>query len=63
MFSYTIGKNIPWSNPEYKTPRLYLDPIKQIQQRNYAEQKKGEKDKNHVTKKGHFLDDTLKIAK
>ncbi len=63
MYEYSTGKNIKWGNPEYKTPREYLDPLDQVQQRKYAEQEKGQKDKKYVTKRGHYMDYDLKIAK
>ena len=45
MYQYDTGNNIPWGFNQYQTPRQYADPIKQVKQRQYAKQKKGEKDK------------------
>jgi hypothetical protein len=62
IYSYDHQTNYPWIIPEYKVPREYLDPNRMVLDRAYASQKKGQKCRNYVTKKGYFLDYDLKIA-
>lgn len=43
-------------------PREYLDPALQVKEREWATQKKAQKDRRHVTKRGFYMDYDLKIA-
>lgn len=62
IYSYDRGLNKTWNIPEYKVPRQYLDPVLQTKQREWASQKKGEKDRKYVTKRGFYMDYDIKIA-
>lgn len=41
----------------YHVEKKYFDPLKQIEQRQSLNIRKGEKSSKHVTKRGNFLDD------
>lgn len=47
----------------YHVQKVYCDPLEQIKQRQYAKIKKGEKSRQHQTKRGNFLDDEAKLHK
>ncbi len=63
MYEYDRHTNIPWNDPEYMPVREYLDPAKQVNDRKYAEQQKGQKSNKYVTKKGFYMDYHLKVVK
>lgn len=63
MFCYSTHKNIPWTLPQYRTPRLEVDAGLEVQKRKWLTQKKGQKDGRYVTKKGFYMDYQLKVAK
>lgn len=63
MYQYDNHKNIPWNDTEYNPVREYIDPVKQIAQRRYANTPKGQKDTNYVTKRGFYMDYHVKIMK
>lgn len=62
IYNYDHGLNITWNIPQYKIPREYLDPVLQTKQRQWASQKKGDKDRKYVTKRGFYMDYDIKIA-
>lgn len=43
--------------------REYLDPIRQMNERKYANQEKGQKDNRYKTKKGFYMDYHIKVVK
>lgn len=47
----------------YDFEKKYCDPLKQVQEREYAKIKKGTKTRKHVTKRGNYLDDEAKMHK
>jgi len=63
IYKYDTHHNIPWNIVEYQPVREYLDPAQQVLQRKYADQKKGEKDNNYVTKRGFYMDYHIKTMK
>lgn len=63
IYNYDHGTNETWNMPEYRAPRQYLDPNLQVLQRKWASQKKGDKNRNYVTKRGFYMDYDLKVAK
>lgn len=63
MYEYDHHTNIPWNDPEYQPVREYVDPVRQINERKYLEQKKGEKDNRYQTKRGFYMDYHLKVVK
>lgn len=63
MYEYDHHTNIPWNDPEYQPVREYLDPVKQITERKYLAQKKGEKDNKYLTRKGFYMDYHVKVVK
>lgn len=62
IYSYDRKTNQTWNIPEYKAPRQYLDPNLQVKQRQWATQKKGDKVRHYVTKRGFYMDYDLKVA-
>ena len=66
MWRITRKANTVWGFEGYEVPRKYEDPIRQIQEREYAKmrEKPGKsKAKFHVTKRGCFLDEDFNQAK
>ena len=63
MFSYDRGLNKSWNMPEYKTPRIYQDPKLEVQKRQWATQKKGQKSDKYQTKRGFYMDYHIKVQK
>lgn len=63
MYQYDHHTNIPWNDTQYNPVREYLDPVKQITQRKYAQQEKGKKDNKYLTKKGFYMDYHIKVVK
>ena len=63
MFSISRRTNAAWGIEGYEVPKEYLDPAKQLQDREYIknQKNKGRKNKMYVTKKGHFLQDLEKV--
>lgn len=63
MYNYDRGLNKSWNMSEYRTPKIYQDPMLEVQKRKWATQKKGEKTNRYVTKRGFYMDYDLKVSK
>ena len=62
IYKYDRKTNQTWNIPEYKVPREYLDPALQVKEREWATQKKAQKDRKKKKKRGFYMDYDLKIA-
>ena len=60
MYKISTRTNAVWGVEGYEVPRQYIDPAKQILDRNFLTQKKGQKNTKYVTKRGHYLNDLIK---
>lgn len=60
MYSVVRGETGSWGIDGYEVAKKYIDPLRQIKEREYAKQEKGKKSTKLVTKRGHFLDDLAK---
>jgi hypothetical protein len=47
----------------YDFEKKYADPARQVRERAYASQKKGEKSNKHITDRGSYLKDAIKAKK
>ena len=63
IYSYDNKTNQTWNLKEYKTPKLSVDPVLEKKKRQWEKQKKGQPDKKYVTKRGFYMDYSLKVAK
>jgi hypothetical protein len=63
IYKYDNHTNIPWTLPQYHTPRLEMNVDLELKKRKWESQKKGEKDTKYVTKRGFYMDYELKVAK
>ncbi|EGR33008.1 hypothetical protein IMG5_063790 [Ichthyophthirius multifiliis] len=66
MYNITTRQNTTWGIDGYEVPKRYFDHLKQVQDREYEKiNKKGKYVKNnkYVTKRGCYLDDTIKLFK
>lgn len=64
MYKITTRSNTAWGVEGYEVPKEYVDPLKQIKDREYEEyRKKGKimKPKGKVTKRGNYLDDEIRL--
>ncbi len=62
VYNYQTHRNIPWNIVEYQPVREYVDPIMQMTERKYKEQKKGEPDSRYKTRKGFYMDYHIKVV-
>ena len=65
MYQVSRRVNSTWGVEGYEVPKQYVDPLKQVKEREYIknQKNKGQKDKRYVTKRGNFLDDLQKVSK
>ncbi len=64
IYMYDNHTNVPWNMTFYKHMQDSFDQKEIVKQRMYASQKKGVKvNDNYITKRGFYMDYSLKIAK
>ncbi|CAD8089233.1 unnamed protein product [Paramecium sonneborni] len=61
MFKIATRQTSVFGIEGYEAPKKYVDPIRQMEDRKFLTQKKGQKNRNHVTKRGHYLEDLKKL--
>lgn len=62
MYQLVNGRDNTWGLEFYEVSKVYEDPIKLRETRNFLENKAPSK-KNYITKRGHYLDDLAKMNK
>ena len=63
MYKITIKNNEAFGIDGYSVPIDHFDYMKIVKAKEYQKQKKGEKFKGHLIKRGHFLEDLIKMKK
>ncbi|CAD8139487.1 unnamed protein product [Paramecium pentaurelia] len=61
MFKIATKQTSAFGIEGYEVPKKYADPLKQMEERKFSAQKKGQKNLGYVTKRGHYLEDQKKI--
>ena len=61
IYAYDTHRNIPWNVPEYQPLKSYEDPQRAITERKVKNG--GARHTRPATKKGSFLDDSIKHLK
>ncbi len=63
LYKLVVGHQDSWGIAGYNVPRQYEDPELAKRRRVWASQKKGQKPRQYVTRRGHYIDDILKVSK
>ncbi|CAD8139398.1 unnamed protein product [Paramecium octaurelia] len=61
MFRIATKQTSTFGIEGYEVTKKYADPLKQMEDRKFSAQKKGQKNLGYVTKRGHYLEDQKKI--
>ncbi|CAD8060988.1 unnamed protein product [Paramecium sonneborni] len=61
MFKIATKQTSAFGIEGYEVAKKYVDPLKQMEERKFSAQKKGQKNLGYVTRRGHYLEDQKKI--
>ncbi|CAK73021.1 unnamed protein product (macronuclear) [Paramecium tetraurelia] len=61
MFKIATKQTSAFGIEGYEVTKKYADPLKQMEDRKFATQKKGQKNLGYVTRRGHYLEDQKRI--